>query len=113
MLAGSVSYCFSKNCTIKVISSYDLVGKSEYAKIDLLNNYIHECYESSHSILLLTDLDNLINYSAFGNTIAFSNNLLQNIISILNAKPPQCNVTSIIVHVHSEDLYHYITDRVL
>ena len=111
-LSQSVSYCLSKNCTVKVISSYDLVGKSEYSKIDLLNNYIHECYESIQSILLITDLDNLINYSSFGHTIAFSNTLLQNVISILNAHSPEENDTSIIVHIHSRDLYEYVVGRV-
>ena len=110
-LGYAIKLCMETKFTIKVISSYDLIGKSESDKINLLNTYIHECYEAEHAVLLITDLDNLVNYSYLQHNIAYSNNIMQNIIAICSAVPPYNTDLTIILNIHNDDLIEYIDER--
>lgn len=60
---------------IKMISPKNLVGLSEYEKVNFIKDVFMDAYRSSESIVILDDLETLIEYVAIGPR--FSNNILQ------------------------------------
>jgi vesicle-fusing ATPase len=88
MLIGLLNVCYFDANTVKTISNSDLMGKSDGEKIGLITDAINECYQSSISTLLITDVDNLINYSKLGSYVAYSNSILQTLISVIKSESP-------------------------
>lgn len=102
MLIGLLNVCYFDVNTVKTISNSDLMGKSDGEKIGLITNAINECYQSSISTLLITDVDNLINYSKLGSYVAYSNSILQTLISVIKSESPFGNRIKIYLVVSNE-----------
>jgi vesicle-fusing ATPase len=100
-----------KSDTVKIITEYDLIGKSDSDKITLLQNNCHECYEADNSIFLMTNVNNLIGYMNLSGVITFSNNILQTLISIINTYPIYNNKMTIILSIYDEDLLNCIYEK--
>ena len=101
----------AKSSTVKIITDYDLIGKSDNDKISLLQTNCHECYEADNSVLLITNVDNLVGYLNLRGVVAFSNNILQTLISIINTYPIYNNKMTIVLSIYDDDLINCITDK--
>ena len=69
---------------IRMISPESLIGKSERARVDILQKTFVDAYKSDTSLIFLDDIERLIDYSIGG----FSNALLQALLILVNKVPP-------------------------
>ncbi len=107
-----LNVCYFDVNTVKTISNSDLMGKSDGGKIDLITSAINECYQSNISTLLITDVDNLINYSELGTVIAYSNSILQTLISIIKSESPFGNRIKIYLVVSNSLIRNFLSKYV-
>ena len=112
MLFDVLNACYFDVNTVKTISNSDLMGKSEGGKIDLITNAINECYQSAVSTLLITDVDNLINYSKLGSITAYSNSILQTLISVIKSESPFGNRIKIYLVVSNNIVRNFLSTYV-
>jgi len=112
MLFDVLNACYFDVNTVKTLSNSDLMGKSDGGKIDLITNAINECYQSAVSTLLITDVDNLINYSKLGAIIAYSNSILQTLISVIKSESPFGNRIKIYLVVSNSIVRNFLSTYV-
>lgn len=59
---------------VKFVTSEDLIGMSEYFKVNYINKCFEDAYKSKQSVIILDDLERLVEYVEIGRR--FSNSLL-------------------------------------
>ena len=64
----------SKMPFVKFVSSEDLIGKSDYYKVNYIVKCFEDAYRSKQSIVILDDLERLVEYVEIGKR--FSNSIL-------------------------------------
>ena len=69
---------------IRMISPDDMLGKTDRARVDILQKTFIDAYKSDRSLIFLDDIERLIDYSIGG----FSNALLQALLILVNKVPP-------------------------
>lgn len=87
------------NC-IKMILASDVLGKDEWQKDKILcDPFIgsHSVYESKNSLVIIDDIEIILNYAEFGNSIVFSNKCYQSLMAILKTKPSNSDHNLIII----------------
>lgn len=72
---------------VKMLSAESLVGMSEPAKIQYIDNTFRDVYKSPLNILVVDKIETLINYVPIGPR--FSNEILQLLMVYLTKKPPK------------------------
>ncbi|ODV78283.1 cytoplasmic protein [Suhomyces tanzawaensis NRRL Y-17324] len=72
---------------IKMLSAESMVGMSEPAKIQYIDNVFRDVYKSPLNILVIDKIETLINYVPIGPR--FSNEILQLLMVYLTKKPPK------------------------
>lgn len=70
---------------IKMISSEDLIGKSEFYKVNYIVKCFDDAFKSPRSLIILDELERLVEYVEINKR--FNNNLLQALL-VLIKKPP-------------------------
>ncbi|KAL6121899.1 hypothetical protein NUSPORA_01131 [Nucleospora cyclopteri] len=70
---------------IKIISPKDLVGFSEYEKVNFIKEKFSDAYKSEESIVILDEIESLIEFVSIGPR--FSNNILQAIKIFIKNEP--------------------------
>ena len=74
------------NCPfVKFISAEDLIGKSEFFKVNYLVKGFEDAYKSKQSIVILDDIERLVEYVDIGRR--FNNNIFQAIMVLLKKLP--------------------------
>ena len=71
---------------IRMISPDSLIGKSEVAKINILQKTFLDSYKTPLSIIFLDDLERIIDFTPVG--MRFSNPVLQTLLILLRKVPP-------------------------
>lgn len=74
---------------VKLVSSENMVGFSETAKLNTINRIFEDAYRSPCSVVIMDDLERLIDYCPLGER--FSNVLLQQLMVLINKKGPKEN----------------------
>ncbi|KAG7194036.1 transport between ER and Golgi ATPase protein [Scheffersomyces spartinae] len=77
----------SKFPFVKLLSAENIVGMSEPAKIQYIDNLFRDVYKSPLSVLVIDKIETLINYVPIGPR--FSNEILQLLMVYLSKKPPK------------------------
>eukprot|EP00045_Choanoeca_perplexa_P011308 m.119347 g.119347 ORF g.119347 m.119347 type:complete len:755 (+) comp15586_c0_seq1:125-2389(+) len=72
---------------IKMISPETMVGYSEFAKVGKINKVFEDAYKSTHSVIVIDDLERLLDYVPMGSR--FSNVVLQALLVLLKKRPPK------------------------
>lgn len=74
---------------VKIVSSEDLIGKSEYFKVNYIVRCFEDAYKSKQSLVILDDIERLIEYVDIGKR--FSNNILQAVLVLIKRLPSKPN----------------------
>ncbi|EGD76359.1 vesicle-fusing ATPase [Salpingoeca rosetta] len=72
---------------VKLISPEQMVGYSEFAKVNKINKVFEDAYKSRLSVIVIDDIERLLDYSAMGNR--FSNVILQALLVLFKKAPPK------------------------
>ncbi|GMM33628.1 AAA family ATPase [Saccharomycopsis crataegensis] len=87
---------------IRMISSAQIVGMSESAKITYIDNAFRDAYKSPLNILVIDQIESLIEYVPIGPR--FSNNILQVLKTLITKTPPKNRKLLIFVTTSSHSL---------
>ena len=74
---------------VKIVTAEDLIGKSEFFKVNYIVKCFEDAYKSKQSLIILDDLERLIEYVDIGRR--FSNNILQAILVLIKRLPSKPN----------------------
>ena len=77
---------------VKMITPRDYIGFSDQSKVISIKNIFDDAYRSKFAIIIIDDLDQLLDFTMVGNSITFSNKVLQCIKSLLNERPTDCKL---------------------
>ncbi len=91
---------------VKIINSEDLIGKSEYYKVNYMIKCFDDAYKSRRSLVILDDIERLVEYVEVGRR--FNNNILQALM-VLIAKQPEKQDHSIAILATSSN-YEFLKD---
>ena len=86
---------------IRYISSFELMGLSELSKINKLQKIFHDSYKSTHSLIIIDDLERIIDYNEIGPR--FSNSIVQALLD-LTSKTQSSNMAIICTTSRSDML---------
>lgn len=70
---------------VKMIRPEDLIGKTEYFKVNLLKKTFADAFRSPRSLIILDDLERLVEYVSINKR--FNNNVLQSLLVLVKSKP--------------------------
>jgi len=91
---------FAIKCKIpytKFIRSFDMLGMNESGKTHLITETIINAHLSKHSLIIIDDIEDAINYSRIGSVINYSNNLYLTLMTLLRTPPNNENNSMTIV----------------
>lgn len=94
-LAQSSEYPF-----VRRVSAENLVGRSEFARVEAITKVFQDAYKSPLSLIVLDDLERLMDYVRIGPR--FSNIVLQTIFSVLKKQPPRAGRRLLILATTSD-----------
>jgi vesicle-fusing ATPase len=72
---------------VKMITPEDLIGKSEYFKVNFLKKTFADAFRSPRSLIILDNLERLVEYVSINKR--FNNNVLQSLLILANKTPPK------------------------
>ena len=73
---------------VRLISPENLIGYSESGKINKINKVFEDAYKSKRSLVIVDNIERLLDFVEIGNSVRFSNTVLQGLLVLLKKVPP-------------------------
>jgi len=85
---------------IKLIGPEQMVGYSEFAKVNRINKLFEDAYKSKLSVIVVDEIERLLDYVPMGQR--FTNSVLQALLVLFKKKPPKGHKLLVIGTTSSE-----------
>jgi vesicle-fusing ATPase len=94
----------SKFSFVNLITPRKLMGMNDISKVAAIDEIFNNAYKTDLAIIMLDDIEIMLDYVIVGNSVRFSNHILQALFMLLKERPPTNCKLLVLVTTSSIDL---------